>query len=313
MGWFTRGIPLIPLILSLCFCISVGHVKMDPPEKDIKNLFFNPNVAGEEIRKVVVLPIRSQGEGPEGARRITDLLVAKLREVNKYDIAPAPDLEQLIEKKGIDRATIHHYAQVLEIGRSLGVNGVMMGSLSEYGRMGDRTQFGLNLRMIRIPEGDTAWSMSCSARGNPREMEGIAKRGIDSIIWTLIHRWQSNKATTAWGIKLQPLKALGGNRYVTVRVPRYGDTEIREYIVSRGTSESGPYTVIKRLRQKRRATQSFKDRDVRAGLDYFYRYQVLTSNGFLSLFSEAVKAHLASATVTSGPPKPQEAACVRFR
>jgi hypothetical protein len=304
MGWFTRGIPLIPLILSLSFCISVGHVKMDPPEKDIKNLFFNSNVPPEEIRKVVVLPIRPGGEGSESARRITDLLLARLRELKKYDITPAPDLKDLVEKKGMDWGTIHHYAQVLEIGKSLGVDGVMMGSLSEYGRMADRTQFGLNLRMIRIPEGDTAWSMSSSARGNPKEMEGIAKKGIDSIIWTLVHRWQSDKATTAWGIKLQPLKALGGNRYVTVRVPRYGDTEIREYIVSRGTSESGPYTVIKRLRQKRRATQSFKDRDVRAGLDYFYRYQVLTSNGFLSLFSEAVKARLASATVTSGPPKP---------
>ena len=304
MGWFTRGISLIPLILSLCFCISVGHVKMDPQEKDIKNLFFNPNVPSEEIRKVVVLPIRPGGEGTEGARRITDLLLARLRELKKYDITPAPDLKDLVEKKGMDWGTIHHYAQVLEIGKSLGVDGVIIGSLSEYGRMADRTQFGLNLRMIRIPEGDTAWSMSSSARGNPKEMEGIAKKGIDSIVWTLVHRWQSDKATTAWGIKLQPLKALGGNRYVTVRVPRYGDTEIREYIVNRGTSESGPYTVIKRLRQKRRATQSFKDRDVRAGLDYFYRYQVLTSNGFLSLFSEAVKARLASATVPSGPPKP---------
>ena len=193
MGWFTRGIPLIPLILSLSFCISVGHVKMDPPEKDIKNLFFNSNVPPEEIRKVVVLPIRPGGEGSESARRITDLLLARLRELKKYDITPAPDLKDLVEKKGMDWGTIHHYAQVLEIGKSLGVDGVMMGSLSEYGQMADRTQFGLNLRMIRIPEGDTAWSMSSSARGNPKEMEGIAKKGIDSIIWTLVHRWQSEE------------------------------------------------------------------------------------------------------------------------
>jgi hypothetical protein len=303
MGLFTRGIPLIPFILSLSFCVSVGHVKMDPPEKDIKSLFFNPNVPSEEIRKVVVLPIRP-GEGLESARRISGLLLARLSELKKYDITPAQNLKDLVEKKGMDWGTIHHYTHVLEIGKSLGVDGVMMGSLSDYGWMADRTQFGLNLRMIRIPEGDTAWSMSSSARGNPKEMEEIAKKGIDSILWTLVHRWQSEKATTAWGIKLQPLKALGGNHYITVKVPKYGDTEIREYIVSRGTSEPGPYTVIKRLRQKRRAIQSFKDRDVQAGLDYFYRYQVLTNNGFLSLFSEAVRARLVSARATSGPPKP---------
>jgi hypothetical protein len=301
MGRFVRGVPLIPLILSLFFCISLGQVEMDPKEKDIKNLFFNPNVASEEIRKVVVLSVRSEGERVEDAPSITDLLVAKLRAVKKYEIIPAPDLKDLIEKRGMDWAKIHHYAQLLEIGKSLDVDGVIMASLSEYGRMGSRTQFGLNLRMIRIPEGDTAWSMSCSTRGKSKEMEGIAKKGIDSIIRTLTHRWQSEKATTAWGIKLQSLKTSSRTRYITVRVPKYGKTEIKEYIVSRSTSESGPYKVIKRLKQRRRATQSFKDRDVRVGLNYFYRYRVLTREGFLSPFSEAVKAILASATVKSGP------------
>lgn len=293
----VRGVPLIPLILSLSFCISLGQVEMDPKEKDIKNLFFNPTVASEEIRKVAVISIRSEGEGVKEAPIITDLLVAKLRALKKYEIIPAPDVKELIEKRGMDWARIHYYPQLLEIGKSLDVDGVIMGSLSEYGRTGDRTQFGLNLRMIRIPEGDTAWSMSCSTRGTSKEMEGIAKKGIDSVIRTLVQRWKSDKATTAWGIKLQPLKASGGTRYITVRVPKYGETEIKEYIVSRSTSEFGPYKAIKRLKQRRRATQSFKDRDVQAGLNYFYRYRVFTSKGFLSPFSEAVRASL---SVSSG-------------
>ncbi len=301
MGWFIRGVPLIPLILSLFFCISLGQVELDPKEKDIKNLFFNPDVASEEIRKVVVLSVRSEGEGVRHASRIADLLVANLKSVGKYDVLPAQNLKDLVEERGMDWTEVHHYDRALEIGKALGVDGVIMGSLSEYGTMGGRGHFGLNLRMIRIPEGNTAWSMSCSARGKSKEMERIAKKGIDSIIRTLVHRWQSDKATTAWGIKLQSLKALDGNRYITVRVPKYGKTAIKEYIVSRSASESGPYKVIKRLKQRRRATQSFKDRDVRAGLNYFYRYRVLTRKGFLSPFSEVVKASLVSTTVKSGP------------
>ncbi len=301
MGSLNRIMPLIPLILSLSFSISLGQIERDPEEKDIKNLFFNPRVSSEEIKRVVVLPIHSEEEGLRYAPRITDLLLANLRTVRKYDILPAQNLKGLVEERHMDWARIHHYTQALEIGKSLGVDGVIIGSLSQYGRMRERAQFGLNIRMIRIPEGNTVWSMSCSARGKPREMESIAKGGIESIMRTLIHRWQSEETTMAWGIKLQPLEASGGYRHITLEVPEYRETEIKEYTVSRSTSKSGPYKVVKRLRRRRRGSRSFKDRNVQAGRNYFYRYCVLTKKGFLSPFSKAVEARLAVKPVTPRP------------
>jgi hypothetical protein len=292
MGLLSKGVLLIPLILSLSFSISLGQVERDPREKDIKNLFFNPKVGSEEIKRVVVLPIHSEGEDLRYSSRVTDLLVRSLRAAGKYDILPTQDFKSLVEQKDMDWGKTHHYTQALEIGKSLVVDGVIIGSLSQYGRMGGRAQFGLNLRMTRIPEGDTVWSMSCSTRGKPKEMRNIAKKGIESIIRTLVHRWKSDRATIAWGIKLQPLKASGGSRHITLRVPEYRETEIKVYIVSRSTTESGPYKKIKRLRMRRRASLSFKDGDVKAGLTYFYRYRVLTKKGFLSPFSEAVEARL---------------------
>ena len=294
MGSLNRIMPLIPLILFLFFSISLGQIEKDPKERDIKNLFFNTRVSSEEIRRVVVLPIHPEGEGLRYAPWITDLLVANLRTVRKYDILPAQDLKGLVEKRDVDWTTIHHYTQALEIGKSLGVDGVIIGSLSQYGRMREKVQFGLNLRMIRIPEGDTVWSMSCSSRGKPKEMENIPKGGIESIIRTLVHRWQSEEATMAWGIKLQPLKikASGRGRKITLRVPKYRETEIEEYIVTRSTFESGPYKVIKRFSMGRKTAQSFKDKDVQAGFTYFYRYRVLTKKGFLSPFSAAAEASI---------------------
>jgi len=290
MGSLNRGMWLIPLILSLSLSICFGKIERRPREKDIKNLFFNPRVDSEEIRKVVILSIQSEEEGLEHAPGVTDLLVANLGTVQKYDILPLQDLEALVEKKGMDRTNIHRYTQTLEIGKALGVDGVITGSLSEYGRMGQRARFGLNLRMIRIPEGDTVWSMSCSAQGNPKEMESIAKGGIESIIRSLVYRWKSEGATTAWGIKLPPLEALGRYRYITFRVPEYTETGVKEYIVSRSTAASGAYEEIKRLRTKRRASFSFKDRDVQTDCTYLYRYRVITKQGFISPFSEAAKA-----------------------
>jgi fibronectin type 3 domain-containing protein len=180
----------------------------------------------------------------------------------------------------------------LEIGNALGVDGVIITSLSEYGPMGEKARFGLNLRMIRIPDGDTVWSMSCSARGKSREMDKVAKEGIASVIRTLAHRWQSEKAITAWGIKLQPLEASGRYNHITLRLPEYRETEIKEYIVSRSISESGPYKEMKRLITKRKASLSFRDDEVREGRTYFYRYRVLTKKGFMSPSSKAVEARL---------------------
>ena len=301
MESLNRVLAIIPLILSLSFSISLGQVERDPRERDIKNLFFNPKVGSEEIKRVVILPIRSAGNELRYSPRITDLLVANFRRVGKYDILPAQDLKAHVEGKDINLGKTHHYTQALEIGKSLGVDGVIMGSLSQYGRMGERARFGLNLRMTRIPEGDTVWSMSCSTKGKPKDMGSIPQRGIESIIRTLVHRWKSDRATMAWGIKLQPLEASGGRRHITLRVPEYRETEIKEYIVSRSTAESGSYKKIKRLKMRRRTSLSFKDGDVKAGWTYFYRYRVHTKKGFLSPFSEPVKARLGTAPVTPRP------------
>ncbi len=297
MGSLNRVLALIPLILFLSFSISLGQVERDPGERDIKNLFFNPKVGSEEIKRVVILPIQSAEEELRYSPRITDLLVANIRTVQKYDILPARDLKDLVEERGMDWTKIHRYTQALGIGKSLGVDGVIMGSLSQYGSMGERAQFGLNLRMIRIPEGDIAWSMSYSARGKPKEMEKIAKGSLESILRTLVQKWQSDKAIIAWGIKLQPLKvkASGRRRKITLRVPKYRETEIEEYIVTRSTSESGPYKVIKRFSMGRKTSQSLKDKDIQAGFTYLYRYRVLTKKGFLSTFSATVEASIGKA------------------
>ncbi len=300
MGLRNRLIWLIPLIPFLSFSISFGQIESGPKEKDIKNLFFNPLVGPEEIKRVAVLPIHSEGEGANHAPMITDLLVTNLRIVRKYDIIPGQDLKVLVEKRGMDWGIIHHYPQALEIGKSLGADGVIMGSLSEYGMMGERAQFSLNLRMIRIAEGDTVWSMSCSASGKPKEVKDIANGGIESIIRTLIHRWQSEGDTIAWGIKLPPLGASGRYRHITIVVPEYRGTDIKEYIVSRAISESGPYKEIKRLSTKKGASFSFKDGDIQPDCTYYYRYRVLTIKGFISPFSEA-----ASATTRETPLPPQ--------
>jgi hypothetical protein len=258
-------------------------------------------MGSEEIKRVVVLPIHSEGEGLRYAPTITDLVVRNLMSVGKYDILPAKDLKGLVEGKGMDWGKTHHYPQVLEIGNSLGVDGVIMGSLSQYGRMEGSAQFGLNLRMTRIPDGDIVWSMSCSARGKPGGMGSIAKSGIESIMRTLVHRWKSDGTTIAWGIRLQPLEASGGRRHITLSVPEYRETEIKEYIVTRSTAESGPYKKIKRLKMRRGTSLSFKDGGVKAGWTYFYRYRALTKNGFLSQFSESVKASLSTTPVTPRP------------
>ena len=292
MKLLTRLLLLISLFLSLSPSTSFSQILRGSQEKSIKNFFFNPKVGGEAVRKVVVLPIHSEGEVVRHASRMTDLLEAGLRTVQKYEIHPTKDLKDFVEARGMDWENIHHYTQTLEIGKSVGVDGVIVGSLSEYGPMGERARFGLNLRMIRIPDGDTVWSMSCSAKGKSREMENVAREGIESVIRTLVHRWQSEKATTAWGIKLQLPEASGRYSHITLRVPEYGETEIKEYIVSRSTSESGPYMEIKRLGTKRKASLSFKDEEVQEGRTYFYRYRVLTKKGFMSPSSKAVEARL---------------------
>ena len=293
MGSLNRAIPVVLLVLSLSFSVCIGRTKGEGRGKNIRDLFFNPRVGPEEIKKAVILPIRSNDSQRKYASAITDWLTQGFRETQKYDLSVTRELTKLIEEWGMDLEEIHHYTRALEIGKSVGADGVITSSLAQYGIMGERARFGINLRMTRIPEGDTVWSTSCSASGNASEMERIAHEGIESIIQALVSQWQSNQATVAWGMNLEPLQTSGGYRHIAITVPQYRESEIKAYIIERSTSKSGPFKEIKQLSVKKRGSLVFKDGDVKVDRSYFYRYRAVAKSRFTSPFSDVIEAGLA--------------------
>ena len=72
MASSTRIIPLIPVILSLFFSISLGQIERDPREKDIKNLFFNPNQQDDN----------GTGIGDKCENYVLDLQFSPTRDIN---------------------------------------------------------------------------------------------------------------------------------------------------------------------------------------------------------------------------------------
>ena len=298
MGAMKRVVFLVAV--GLCVLLS-GHAvraKKTSSEQHIKAVYFNPTVRSEEIKQICVLP--THGDNRQYTTRASKVLDTALRRLKKYQIVSSQDLSRVIKEKDIDTADLYRYTVVLDLGRSLAVDGVLLSSLGEYGRMGKEARFGLNLRMIRVSEGDTAWSLSCSAVGKAGEIDKVAAEGVESLMAALVDHWQTKEEIVAWGIDLPPLTVSSGYSHIDVTIPLCQESEIKTYLVSRSTSESGPFHEVKELRpSKGKEVLSFRDKDVEMGHSYLYCYRVVTTSGFISPFSGAAEAGCAAA-----PPVP---------
>jgi fibronectin type 3 domain-containing protein len=261
-------------------------------------VYFNPTVRLEEIKQICVLP--THGGNRQYTARAAGVFDTALRRLKKYQIVSSQDLSRVIKEKDIDTADVYCYTVALDLGRSLAVDGVLLSSLGEYGMMGKEARFGLNLRMIRVSEGDTAWSLSCSAVGKAGEIDKVAAEGVESLMAALVDHWQTKEEAVAWGIDLPPLTVSSGYSHIDVTIPLCEESEIKTYLVSRSASESGPFHEVKELRSsKGKEVLSFRDKAVEVGRSYLYRYRVATTSGFVSPFSGTTEAGCAAA-----PPVP---------
>ena len=282
--------------VGLCLLLSSHAVRAKRTSSDpyIKAVYFNPTVGLEEIRKICVLP--SHGDNHHDTTRASNLLDTALRKLRKYQIVPSQDVSAMMADKEIGREDFYRYTVVLDLGRALGVDGVLLSSVGEYGVMAKEARFGLNLRMVRVSEGDTAWSLSCSAVGKAGEIDKIAAEGVESLMATLVEHWKTRNEVVVWGIDLAPLTVSSGYSHIDISIPLQEECDVKTYLVSRSTSESGPFNEVKELRSsQRKEALSFRDKDVEVGRSYLYRYRVATTSGFVSPFSETTEAGCAVA------------------
>ncbi len=117
---------------------------------------------------VAVLPFENLTNHPNAGQIAADLLSTELYGLNLYRVAEASRVRNQLAAAKIDSEKLTDATHAQAMGRTLGADAVVIGSVSEYGYqhgLREEPVVGLNARLVRTADGAVLWASSQSAAG----------------------------------------------------------------------------------------------------------------------------------------------------
>ncbi|RTR22575.1 hypothetical protein EJ903_06615 [Azospirillum griseum] len=117
---------------------------------------------------VAVLPFENLTNHPNAGQIAADLLSTELYGLNLYRVAESSRVRNQMAAARIDSEKLTDATHAQALGRTLGADAVVIGSVSEYGYqhgLREEPVVGLNARLVRTADGVVLWASSQSAAG----------------------------------------------------------------------------------------------------------------------------------------------------
>lgn len=130
-------------------------------------------------RRVVVLPLDNLTTTPNAGRIVGDLLTTELLAKTRFVLLERSEMMEKLSggAQNVDPQEVLDKAAAYKIGRDLGVDTVVFGSVTEfrYKRGLDEDPIvGVTLRLLDIPENKILWAESVSATGSQASLSSLA-------------------------------------------------------------------------------------------------------------------------------------------
>jgi len=119
-------------------------------------------------RWVAVLPLVNLTSYPNAGRIVGDLLTTELYALTDFQLMERTDMLQKLKGKDEDIDEVIDRSAALKVGKELGVDTLIYGSVTEYRYkrgLDEDPVVGLNIRMLDIGTGDVLWAGSESRTG----------------------------------------------------------------------------------------------------------------------------------------------------
>ncbi|MBI1865639.1 MAG: hypothetical protein HYR98_07950, partial [Nitrospirae bacterium] len=199
--------------------VDRGEMLMPDGYKDVKATIFVSPVAGQRIyQKVAVLPFKAPTDLIGSS--ISDLFATALLKTNKYNLVERSQMEQVLGEQALGLKGVTESAVAIRVGKMLGVQGVIVGTVPEYGSKAsgasELSAIGINARMIDVSDGGVVWSVSDSAISpSPIGLSAFAKRMVDNLVSQLFQEALKAGDTVAANLPVpQIASSRGGVRSV---------------------------------------------------------------------------------------------------
>ena len=135
-------------------------------------------LAQENIQKVAVLPFESPMDDLQAGVHISSLMENHLIQSGLYQIVERSSVERILKDKAFLRSPEMDPSTLHQIKEKLGIDGIILGSVSQY----NRANLGFTARMVSTKSGIVLWSISQTGGRIVRPLSQVADETVQAAV-----------------------------------------------------------------------------------------------------------------------------------
>ncbi len=293
---------MIILFALMCFfsCASAPEVAQEElltsgsDERAVKaRIYVNPNAGKRFYRTVAVMPFQAPVE--LAGASMSDLFATELLYTHKYEMVERNQMEQVLGEQALGLKGVTESAAAIKIGKILNVQGVIVGTVPEYGSKASGTSelaaIGLNVRMIDVNDGSIVWSVSDTAISDrPISVSAFANRMVRNVVSQLLQEMIRVGDTRMTNVPAPVvLNSRGKVRGAVIEIQSPSLETVKSYKILRSRDEKGPYREVADLEVTDAGRIQFEDRNLLDGGTYYYRIYTVTKTNRTGFPTEPLK------------------------
>lgn len=152
---------VIKIIIGLLFIAGCGH--------SYNRFYVGWPESIKKMKVVAVMPFENLTSFPNAGEIVSELFTAELYSSGRFRVLEGEQIKRILSEKGIELPKIIDRSFAQEIGTILNVDGVFIGSVSEYWyrvrieqTREEEPAVGYNVRLVDTKTGAIVWASSCS-------------------------------------------------------------------------------------------------------------------------------------------------------
>lgn len=120
----------------------------------------------EIVKHIAILPFENLSENSTAARTLGEFLKKELSAKGWLNIKEGDIVEEFLAKRRIRYTGGITKVMAKEMGKTLGVDAVMVGSINQFSDLGDKVNVGVTVRLIGTNDGKMIWADTLSYTGH---------------------------------------------------------------------------------------------------------------------------------------------------
>jgi len=283
------------LILIISF-VSVSCVTTPRPSR--VNVSVDPRAKEKIFKKVAIFPFRAPVE--LAGSSVADMFTTSILKTYKYRVIERSQIETILKEQELELTGITEIPVSIKVGQMLGADGVILGTIPEYGYKAVDTRqllaVGLSIRLIDSTTGTVIWSITHSGLGSQSlSLSQHAQNLVEQVIPALVEAWKKAGDVLAVALPIPRVTYCQGG-LTRVKIEWLADDRslIEEYIILRSDSPEGRYRLISEIRNRGKGELTYEDKNLAYSSIYYYKVHSVSCDGLVSLNTPPLKATTAA-------------------